>query len=201
LESDGMTDMPSRYKQILDANSAETPQRWKRFAQRIPPMYGEGAAWGALANGYKKAADIVAKEYVENIRYSDTLWQPILFLYRHWVELELKALWKKYFSFGALDSEPPEHHSLSPLWHKIREISSSLGILDKEEEFVVRVERSINLFNSIDSVSTHSRYPVVNGAYHSLGISGIEALICAVDDIDTLFYGLGVMIDQSYDPF
>jgi hypothetical protein len=188
--------MPSRYEQILEANSADTPRRWQCFARRGAPIYSDEAAWGALARGYKTAADIVARECCDSNRCRDTIFPPICFLYRHWVELALKSVWKQYFSGGLLDCEPPDNqHRLLILWRAIREASTAFGLFSAKDEFILRVEKSIDLLNSIDPRSTHSRYPTVGDKYHSLGID-IEDLISAVDDIDTFFFGLGVMIED-----
>jgi hypothetical protein len=191
--------MPSRYEQILEANGADTPRRWQPFARRGAPRHSaETTAWGALAYGYKTAADIVAKECCDSNTVRDTLWPPIFFLYRHWIEIELKSTWKGYFSWGLLDCEPPNNeHRLLTLWRKVRKASTKVGFFSEEDEYILRVDRSIELFDSVDERSTHSRYPTVRGKYHSLDIN-IERLISAVDDIDTIFFGLGEMT-QEYD--
>jgi hypothetical protein len=192
--------MSSRYEQILEANGADIPQRWQSFAKRSDPIYGsETMMWGALAHGYKIAADLVAKECCDNGKFRDTLYSPVLFLYRHYIELSLKYLWKEYFLLGLLDSEPPDDdHRLLPLWQRIQEASEAVGLLSADDAFITQVGKSILLFDRLDKRSTHSRYPTVGGKYSSLYVN-IEALIRAVDDIDTIFYGLGAMI-QEWEP-
>jgi hypothetical protein len=193
--------MSSRYERILAANSADTPHRWQSFAERSDPIYGAATTmWGALAHGYKAAADLVAKECCDDNGCRDTLHPPAFFLFRHYIELTLKYIWKEYFSRGWLDFKPPDdHHRLLPLWQRIRRVSEAIGLFSAGDEFVTRVERSIALFAALDNRSTHSRYPTVGGKYHSFHI-GIEQLIRAVDDIDTVFFGLRAMVD-AYDGY
>lgn len=188
--------MPSWYEQILEANSARAPRRWQPFAKRVPTPYShENIAWHALAYGYKTAADIVARECCESRR--GALAEPLFFLFRHYIELKMKAVWKEFFLRGWVDCEPPENeHRLVPLWREIRTASMSIGLIDNNDELIINVDKSISLFNEIDSWSTHSRYPVVAGKCWSID-SDLESLICAVDDIETFFFGLSVMIEQA----
>jgi hypothetical protein len=108
--------MPSRYEQLLDAHSAITPRRWRPFATRTPRTYLDaGNAWGASAYGYKQIADRVAKEFYDRNEINETLFPPIFFLYRHWIELGLKHIWAEYFSHGLLEDEPLKSHDISVL--------------------------------------------------------------------------------------
>jgi hypothetical protein len=98
--------MSSRYEQILEANSADTPLRWRSFAKRRSFTPRDAATmWDELAHGYQMAADIVAKECCDRNKNS-VLCSPIFFLYRHYIELKLKAIWQEYFSRGWLNHEP-----------------------------------------------------------------------------------------------
>ena len=187
--------MSSRYEQILEANASDTPMPWRVFARRRPFAPRDPAImWDSLAYGYQRAADIVAKEFCDRDR-NQILSAPIFFLYRHYVELKLKGAWQQYFSRGWLNSGPPtNNHELLGLWNTVREVSVNHGLFDAGDEFVARVQQSIELFDSIDKRSTHSRYPEVGGEFHSLDLE-VEAFILAVDDIDTFFFGLDARID------
>lgn len=190
--------MSSAYDHILEKNSARIPRPWRSFAKRDASAYGaEVTAWKALAYGYKNAADMLAKECYNAGHREDILASPIFFLFRHYVELEMKATWKELFLRDWLDREPPQNeHRISILWRTIRDVCTSRGILCDDEDFVVCVDKSLYLINQIDSRSTHSRYPSVRGKYHEIGID-LEGLICAIDDIDTLLFGLSIMIDEA----
>jgi hypothetical protein len=187
--------MHSRFEEILEANSADTPPEWRPFAKRQPVAPRDAAImWDRLAYGYQRAADIVEKESCDRDR-NDLLLAPIFFLYRHYIELKLKAVWQEYFSRGWLDSAPPKNtQGLVDLWMTIKEASTSHGLFGIDDGFVVRVQKSIELFNSIDDRSTHSRYPEVGGEFHYLDLD-LEEFIRSTDDIDTFFFGLGARID------
>lgn len=47
--------------------------------------------WNFFANGYKLAADMLI-DRIEGNPPGDCLIAPVLFLYRHWIELKLKEL-------------------------------------------------------------------------------------------------------------
>lgn len=49
--------------------------------------------WDTYAEGYKSAGDIAVQYVVENNWYQDFLVYPIVFLYRHYLELRLKELY------------------------------------------------------------------------------------------------------------
>jgi hypothetical protein len=53
-----------------------------------------GKGWESYAYGYKKAADMLAMRFLEDCKGADIVGYPILFLYRHYIELRLKALIK-----------------------------------------------------------------------------------------------------------
>jgi hypothetical protein len=83
---------------------------------RPPQVYLEtyDTVWraGAQAIGYREAAETLIDVIIEGDRaVSRTLLHPLLFLYRHSVELKLKRLIEEYGS-----GPPPTGHRLDRLW-------------------------------------------------------------------------------------
>jgi hypothetical protein len=148
--------MPSRYEQLLDAHSVDTPQQWRPFATRIPRTFIDGGyAWGEFAYSFKKVADIVAKEFYNRNEINPSLFPALLFLYRHWIELSLKEIWKGYFDNGLLDREPPASHNILWLWRRVKQASVSIHFLNTEDAFLSGVEKTIQEFNKIDNLSQY----------------------------------------------
>jgi hypothetical protein len=127
--------------------------------------------WGSLsiqlagyATGYKSAADTLVNEAVaqEDIAYRDTVVFPVLFLYRQYIELSLKAI--------ILNLARPEHeieervidvvgHDLMKCWDRAKRIVSDHAS-DRDVECVAVVGEYIRQFHEIDESSFNFRYPM-----------------------------------------
>jgi hypothetical protein len=80
---------------------------------------GEGN-WHHFAYGYKAAARELVSHLSGRGRVIEAACLPILFLYRHSVELTLKEL---VIDLGELTDSPEttsREHRLTPLWHQLR---------------------------------------------------------------------------------
>lgn len=133
--------------------------------------YGVNPA-DACASGYRKAARIV----VENIRGRGDetfLFYPVVFLYRHHVELMLKSLILAFDHpavrsiTGAEPLTETEHktlrrgkaaHSLQWLWDRLRPAVKALGEASIDAERVAGINSYIRQLSEIDPDSTQFRY-------------------------------------------
>lgn len=115
--------------------------------------------FGLYSEGYKKAAQTLYTFYKGNGFFRNTLVYPIVFLYRHFLELRLKELivWGNDYLENGKDF--PDHHDLLILWSQYR-----MEILVKVDEIEAKVldnvENLVKEFNSIDQTSFSFRYPV-----------------------------------------
>jgi hypothetical protein len=78
-------------------------------------------AW-EYASGYRRAADVLVEQFLDDSRSMDTVVFPIVYLYRHYLELRLKEL---AFGGHALLNHPvdfEDQHSLVQLWSPCRGI-------------------------------------------------------------------------------
>ena len=117
---------------------------------------------GALASSFKRAGDTLLLAALASDS-ADELLYPILFNYRHSIELYLKAI-----------VEPTPHgHDLNGLIKKFREV-----IL---EEFGVEVpgwiSDRLHEFQNVDSRSTTFRYPECGVVFRSGRLQGGEAWV------------------------
>lgn len=83
------------------------------------------ANFGAYADSYKPAADHLVKKAIAKKKEQDFLIYPILFMYRHHVELQMRVeLQMKYIIrtwYRRTDERPDYlHHRLEDLWQKCR---------------------------------------------------------------------------------
>jgi hypothetical protein len=118
-----------------------------------------GKAWGAYATGYKEAADVLVHQFLEDWRGKDKLTYPIVFLYRHHIELRLKQL---IINGQALLHKPvdfEDEHNLVKLWDPCRKILREIW---PQEPIATwnNVERLLKEFHKIDSCGMCFRYPV-----------------------------------------
>lgn len=118
-----------------------------------------GKSWESYASGYKQAADFLAQRFLENYQGMDTLIYPIVFLYRHYIELRLKQL---IIAGQKLLEQPINYkdiHDLVILWRPCREILQKIW---PEEPVATwdNVEKLIKEFNQKDTEGMNFRYPI-----------------------------------------
>jgi hypothetical protein len=112
----------------------------------------------AYVSGYKEAGDSLVNLVADRKGTADTLFFPIVFLYRHYVELRLKSL--LHDGNRLLDQEydqKPEHR-LSKLWQKVHLILVEIWP-DGNETDLAAIEGLITQFEQVDPRSTTFRYP------------------------------------------
>ncbi len=110
-----------------------------------------------LASGYKDAGDALAREQNSQF-HNDALVYPMLFCYRQYLELSIKAL--TVLVNRAQESEEgfPRSHNLKKLWSPIRDPLFN-EIEQSEKEAFEIVEGIIRQFHEIDPRSHGFRYP------------------------------------------
>lgn len=114
---------------------------------------------GLYASGYLHAAEILNRHVLESRgKGSDTLVYPIIFLYRQYIELQLKSLIKH----GSIVLYSPEKylktHDIKQLWKQCRKILEK--IFEEDSESLDEIEESIYQLSEIDPSSEAFRYPV-----------------------------------------
>ena len=146
----------------------ETDSEWPNIGDRL---FSEGdPAQGAfLANhpverrhhlieGYKQAADLLVEKTEIEAWRSRKLVYPIVFCYRHFLELTLKAILEDYGSMGDV-TRKRTHHKLEDLWEDFRTLLRNLDSDHLQEKATDAVEYCIAEFEKIDPFSDAFRYP------------------------------------------
>jgi hypothetical protein len=152
--------------------------------------------WGVevypYAEGYWRAANLLAEHVIETGRDRDFLVYPILFLYRHYIELQLKDIAVNAAALS--DHEPPpsklmNQHELKPVWIYFRDVFFGVEVpLGKDIE---SVERILNELSWADSGSIAFRY-----AHDKKGERSLPANLEAIDlkHIYEVMAGLGNLL-------
>jgi hypothetical protein len=115
--------------------------------------------WHLYADGYKRAADILV-EQLEGKTQDDNLILPIVFMYRHYVELKLKDMIMGYDKIHGIKmpTEKFGTHKLEPLWSYLKAHLSSLPDVPMNAEVIPALDRLIRELVELDPGSFNFRY-------------------------------------------
>jgi hypothetical protein len=109
------------------------------------------------APGYKAGADHLV-EVAVSTHELDTLVYPIVFLYRHWIELRLKEIVEKGSMLLGKPQRAKPIHCLADVWIQARSVLQEIWP-ETDERDLVPVNKCVAELNEIDPKSTAFRYP------------------------------------------
>ncbi len=78
--------------------------------------------WFGYAEGYKRSGDVLVQHVIDTQSDQDFLVYPIIFLYRHALEIALKHILVKGFQLLDKEQPLPKQHRLAQLWQPCRQI-------------------------------------------------------------------------------
>jgi hypothetical protein len=176
----------------------------KRSLCDLPNGVGSGievltgpAKWYLLAESYREAADRLAENVKAEVWGDQLLANPILFLYRHYIELHLKSL---LHGAGELLDDPqqiPPKHYLRTLWQRVRSLLLRISP-ESNGEWFDRAAQIIHEFDALDANSFAFRYPVDTDGKASfptpfeIDASNIKGIIA---ELQILLVGASTQID------
>ncbi len=165
---------------------------------------------GAFALGYREAANILAQRMAAARGYADYDGYPILFMYRHALELSLKAIVYRGAKLVGLISEEHidvkqlfERHDLTRLLPAIKSIFDQLGS-DFEGSGLESYDDFADLIRSIDSIDSGSytfRYPIDRTGEANLPHHFVVNVLEFAQGMDTLLQfldGAKTAIDEQW---
>ncbi|CAH6385734.1 hypothetical protein [Pantoea agglomerans] len=158
----------------------------------------------AYTEGYRRAADILIRHIDETARDQDFLVYPVVFLYRHHIELQIKQVTgvaRQLLRDYAPRGSEKVTHNLNSLWEVARklllEADDTLGPSDFS-----RVSAVVRALNEADLRATGFRYArTIEGGRSLEGIHYIntrlfgEQMAAASDDLDAIDNGLRYLLD------
>jgi hypothetical protein len=134
-------------------------------------MLGITSDWSQYSSQYKSAADLLFNTTLDDGK-SNHLVFPLIFLYRHFIELTLKEIMLNGGCFLDASYRLPSGHNIRGLWVQCRELLVKIDLsvnpsLVRNEEYATKVctlfdsiESDIGKFTKIDPDSEHFRYPM-----------------------------------------
>ena len=134
----------------------------------------------------------------ENDRYeSTTLVYPILFNYRHAIELALKWIIGKFGPYASVEAGDYEHHNLWKLWCLYKKIVLELGSDDGDTLAVV--EQVIKDFHDLDRSGQTFRYSNAKNGTFTLPDYPIDLRNTRdiMEGIDNFFSGVYGQLDDN----
>jgi hypothetical protein len=114
--------------------------------------------WALYITGYREAADLLVRQVEERGGIQDMLVYPILFLYRQYLELEIKDLIRQGRRLQNIPGDFPQHHHIVGLWGICHQLLSEIAPNDSVEE-LREIDRLIEEFSTVDPTSMAFRYP------------------------------------------
>lgn len=155
----------------LDMNMPWPQKNAKLFIHDGTPEHFSRIGWGDASQqyvlymtGYKNAADTLIDHVLalKNVERLDTFIFPILFLYRQFIELELKWVFLVHSpaDIPAKKAFIQEmKHDLCKLWSRIKPILLEEATPEERQD-VDTVEDYVMQFDRLDKSSSSFRYPI-----------------------------------------
>jgi len=139
--------------------------------------------WGIHITGYKEAGDLLLQNCLEGGR-QNVLVYPIFFLYRHYIELQLKEIIVNGRLYLAERKRFPRGHNINTLWKECRRVVQEIDAsvepnppedLTRESNTVYdNLGNDINVLGQLDPNSQNFRYPTdVDGNPITIDFAGI----------------------------
>ena len=162
--------------------------------------------WTQYIGGYKRAGDLII-EYGSKHGEQHTLVYPLIYLYHHYIELQLKEI---IFNGNVIlcnnEDLPlgfPHGHDINDLWRKCRTIIVNVDRQEysrlqefeqhKYESDLDALGKSIRQFARLDTSSQASRYPIDTDGNAS--ILSVQLRQIKFDDIRQLVESISFLLD------
>jgi hypothetical protein len=124
--------------------------------------------WHHHVTGYKDAADVLLAHLENTGRDVRKLGPPIVFLYRHHLELSLKQLARQCGRLLGREGVVPLSHKLDDLWRLCLSLLLDLSVGGLDAEEIRQTTRLIDEFCRTDHTAETFRYPEDKEGYPSL---------------------------------
>lgn len=129
----------------------------------------ESEKQGLYARSFNSASLLLIDHVVENRDELDTFIYPIIYCFRHSLELTFKEIIKmgidNWDKFGV--QKIPHHHDLLKLWYLAKKVLINF-FPDEDKSVLIHVENCIKEVDQLDRLSIAFRYPE--------GIDGVQCL-------------------------
>lgn len=157
----------------MNIDEVPMPQKGQKLFVYKGSYYDSHIGWGDVdtnfvfyKEGYKLSADDLVDRAIasHDKGITDTYIYPICFLYRQYLELEMKYFYLSYSETDKKDKSDTikkENHNLNEIWKRIKPIFLKY-ITGKELDYTNIAENYINQFQAFDKSSYAFRHPITN---------------------------------------
>lgn len=163
----------------------------------------EGLASNGRLLGYRKAANLLAEQVVERGRVDelDTVFFAYAFVWRHYMELQLKSLVVAYRIL--LDKEKKEQlkHGLWPLWQQLHKLMRQADE-DGSDPAIKAVGRLLRQFHDLDPSSQEFRYNLLKDGSPTLkDVTKLDyvSFHSGLDAVANFLEAVDASVDQQLD--
>ncbi len=161
--------------------------------------------WCIYSNGYKNVPTILYEYIKKSPAKKNFLIYPIVFSYRHYIELTLKNIIRNGYRLLQYKKTIPTHHEIHELWKECDKILKKIPDYTEDSEIKHDVVRNlIEEFKKYDSLSFAFRYPTDrkgNVSLPNLKNVNLDNFITVghklSNALDTLVNYLYVLLDQE----
>lgn len=149
-------------KELPDDFDIDYPKRGdKLIAPGDKTLFADWMAgqWHWYPDAYKKAADKLVGQ-IEGHAFEDVLIFPVIFLYRHFVELKLKELIKELDNLSGtrISDSDFKTHRLGPLWNYVKAHLGCIRDGNWDNDILPALENLVKELAQLDPDSYHFRY-------------------------------------------
>lgn len=165
------------------------------WLSEISDMLGGDYQW-AIVEGFKEAADKVVYSLAATKERMDVFFFPVVYLYRHAIELNLKGLVNDGIDLQILKDDQDlqdimASHNLHSLWSKVRLVLKAVWP-DGDDADVDAVEKIILEFHQADKSGQRLRYSKdKQGKPHTGTLPYRVDLVVLKQTMERLFHFLG----------
>lgn len=166
---------------------------------------GTNQQFYAYIEGYKTAGDALVDKAIESKKISilDTYTYPALFLYRQFLELQLKEVYLLY-SKDSPDKKTTflkqASHNLRKVWVKIKPTVQGCKMSDTGDDTLDEIETVILEFDQFDKSSFTFRYPIKKDLTkvfikdEKIDLSVVKDIM---NEVYEFFYGIVSMLEEQ----
>lgn len=155
----------SKSDNLFKEESFSSPSAWIANPADKKIIYSEG---------YKNAALLMMQKCRESESSNNILVYPLVFLFRHFLELRLKELIVVSKELANPDIKLEMNHNIMKLWNQFKMQLLTIEPKTTDEEELKNIERLLNEYHQIDSNSQSFRYPTDKNDTPSLNLNTID---------------------------
>lgn len=153
--------------------------------------------------GYRKAAKLLAEQVIErgHVDELDTVFFAYAFIWRHYMELQLKSLVVTYRVLLDKKKKDELRHGLWPLWQQLYELMREAED-DVSDPAVKATGRLLKQFHDLDPTSQEFRYDVrTDGSPTLEAVTNLDygSFHCGLDAVANFLEGVDSSVDEKLD--